>query len=471
MNNAQKLILKAIPIFFDHIYKKNSNGFTVLFNPFLLNGQGITVLPKSTSKLLSVINGKRTIQDCIRIGRERYNSSLSTMNDFFENLYSHNIIYSKGSLKTIVKKTSTEKKEIEFWVNLTNQCNFRCTYCFVNKNAKRISDDVVESMIEEVTKWKDSHPQTKVSLVLAGGEPLLEFKTIQKIIDRKLSLEKKGKNPFHVGIITNASLLTEQIAQYLHANKISIGISVDGIGKYHNYTRQFVNKKGTFKYVQKGISTALKYGILESLQVTVTTKNIEGLSEIAKFCLQNNLKMVFQFYKKFSDLGSEKLVGDIKLLKTNFRKLLKTVYLEYEKKHIQHSPLLDNNLVDGLKFFDGLSEYHCGAGLDYFSIMTNGDICLCPAKDIKIGSLKENNSIGNAQKNAEPIRSASSVEERKICQNCRWRYICDGGCMMERSYFSSSSHYYKCGIYKMLIPLVLEFEAKRIINLNLRNLL
>lgn len=69
-------------------------------------------------------------------------------------------------------------KEIKHMVvNLTNECNLRCKYCFTEHNPKRMTLDVLKQAIQFGTTTCDVK-----RITFFGGEPMLEFETLIKPI-------------------------------------------------------------------------------------------------------------------------------------------------------------------------------------------------------------------------------------------------------------------------------------------------
>ena len=162
----------------------------------------------------------------------------------------------------IVKNGKNERKEIEkqrnkyerklkrnneiFFIGFTttDKCNFKCNYCVKQKcdslsgknkkhvlqwqNAKKALDQFFEIVLNNKRK--------KVTIGFTGGEPLLNFEVIKKIVD----YTKKNIGPYKkIGftITTNGTLINEKIAQFMADNKFVVGISLDGLKEANNKVR------------------------------------------------------------------------------------------------------------------------------------------------------------------------------------------------------------------------------------------
>jgi len=454
------LDLNLIPTVFDPLYAKKVDNFTLLYNPY--SQKGMTLFSKKAIMVFNHIDGIKSIKSCSK----GTNLTRGEILQVFRNLYEHDIIDFKDHKRVTIKETSRNSTDLIMWIYLTEQCNFRCTYCFVDKNPKRMNESIMKKILEKLGEEAKKRPFKRIRLRLAGGEPLLEMNLIKKIIEMSAKIKKINKSIFDIDIITNGSLLTEKTADYFRKNMVGLTISLDGIGKFNNLTRKYSDGSGTFRYVKKGIEIAKKHSILSGISITITSKNIKGLPLLAKYCLENKIMMRFGFFKQLNNtLCNDNKIGDVATTMLYYKKTLRTIYSYYEKKRIFHSPLLDHSLLDDLKYLIVFSNSHCGAGSVYFSVSPEGNIQFCPASQLCLASICDEDFIQKARIASTPLLQKMSVEKIYECQKCLWKYICSGGCILERLYLNkdTSKPSYKCPMYKAMMPIILDFEAKRII--------
>jgi len=111
---------------------------------------------------------------------------------------------------------------------LTYRCNFNCSYCYVKKRkTKELSS---KELIKIIDKLKKKNSKLK-EINFMGGEPLLRFDTIKKIVSNY-------KNKFEYNLNTNGSLLNDDILNFLSKNRVIITLSLDGSEKTHNKNRK-----------------------------------------------------------------------------------------------------------------------------------------------------------------------------------------------------------------------------------------
>lgn len=163
----------------------------------------------------------------------------------------NNAIHSIGKISPeIIKKTLDSINHIVFEV--TDQCNLDCIYCGYGdmyfdhdkRNKSKISFDKV---VETINYLLPQINNVKGHLYIGfyGGEPLLENKLIQKIIDYINSVVI-GRDIIYT-MTTNGVLINKNL-ELLLENDIQLLISLDGDRIHHGY-RIFKNGKDSFDIV------------------------------------------------------------------------------------------------------------------------------------------------------------------------------------------------------------------------------
>lgn len=111
----------------------------------------------------------------------------------------------------------------------TEECNFRCQYCYhadTNYEKGRMTIELFEEIIRKTTICYNN-----IVLIFHGGEPLLMgYDFFVKAIEIIKHYKKEGQT-ISLGIQTNGYLLNEQFCQLFQANGILPAISFDGPGE------------------------------------------------------------------------------------------------------------------------------------------------------------------------------------------------------------------------------------------------
>ncbi len=139
-------------------------------------------------------------------------------------------------------------------LQVTQNCNFRCKYClYTNHENGMQREHSAKSMSLETAKRaidffaKHSIDSETVNIGMYGGEPLMEFQLIKEIVAYSELVFRNKELKFNM--TTNASLLTDEIVDFLQEHNFSILISLDGPEKINDTNRVFANGTGTFSTV------------------------------------------------------------------------------------------------------------------------------------------------------------------------------------------------------------------------------
>jgi len=159
---------------------------------------------------------------------------------------------------------------------VTEDCNFNCTYCYKKKNKIYITDPIIEKSIEFFFPYLSK----ECYINFYGGEPILAFEKIKKIIYILESKNKKLKKNIHYSMTSNGSLINDKILQFLNQYKFSLMISFDG------YAQEISRKKGSFTKTISVIKKILNYPQIKlEINSVFTQKTVGTISKSISFIL------------------------------------------------------------------------------------------------------------------------------------------------------------------------------------------
>lgn len=141
-------------------------------------------------------------------------------------------------------------------LQVTQRCNLRCEYCIYSGNYDNRKHSDFDMSFETAKKAIDlylrsSGEMEKYSVAFYGGEPLLNFKLIKQCVEYVKSRTAGKVASF--AMTTNATLLNDEIVDYLQSENFEIMVSLDGSKKEHDEHRKFQNGKGSFDLIQKNL--------------------------------------------------------------------------------------------------------------------------------------------------------------------------------------------------------------------------
>lgn len=118
-------------------------------------------------------------------------------------------------------------------IQLGLSCNYSCEYCsqrFVER-AEETSFKDVDSFLEKINNLEFSEEEG-LRVELWGGEPLVYWKTIVPLVEKLKERFSSWKNPPIFSMISNGSVLTDEMREWILDNLTGFAISHDGPGQY-----------------------------------------------------------------------------------------------------------------------------------------------------------------------------------------------------------------------------------------------
>lgn len=160
-------------------------------------------------------------------------------------------------------------REQELILLPTEECNFRCTYCYEDFKGGRMAAHVVEGIKSLISRRASELDLLKVSWF--GGEPLLEQRTIEEISRHaQLTSIQNPSLKYYAEMTTNGFFLTAKVAANLAALGIkSYQVSLDGSSESHDMTRIRRDKQGTFNTLWRNLKEIRETSIDLSLLLRI----------------------------------------------------------------------------------------------------------------------------------------------------------------------------------------------------------
>ena len=117
-------------------------------------------------------------------------------------------------------------------IQLGLSCNYSCEYCsqrFVER-APETSKKDIDAFMEKLENL-EFNEKTGLKIEMWGGEPLVYWKTLRPLTAAIKEKFKDWKTPPRFSIITNGSLFSEEICNWLYDEGFSVGLSHDAMGQ------------------------------------------------------------------------------------------------------------------------------------------------------------------------------------------------------------------------------------------------
>jgi SynChlorMet cassette radical SAM/SPASM protein ScmE len=162
-------------------------------------------------------------------------------------------------------------------IDITGRCNLRCAYCSHFSSAGDVDVDLPTG--EWLTFFEELGRAAVMQVTLGGGEPFIRQ-------DLKELLEGIVRNRMRFNILTNGTLITDEIAAYMASTRRCgrVQVSIDGS---RPSTHDACRGDGNFLRAITGLKILQKHGIPATVRVTINKNNVHDLEGIARFLLED----------------------------------------------------------------------------------------------------------------------------------------------------------------------------------------
>lgn len=377
-------------------------------------------------------------------------------------------LYSEDLYRDIAMNMGEEPSFIKaLCLNIAHDCNLRCKYCFADEGeykGKRMlmSAETGKKAIDFVLR--KSGPRKNIEVDLFGGEPLIAFETVKAIVDYAKEAEKAYNKNIRFTMTTNATLLTDEIMDYLDKNMGNIVLSIDGRKEVNDFVRTRVDGSGSYDSIVPKIRKMVEIrdkGKQYYARGTFTRANTDFFEDIKHLAQAG-----------FDEISIEPVVlpaeHTLSLREEDLPKIFEQydmLFDEMVKRHGEEDEFkfyhFNIDLQGGPCVYKRISG--CGAGHEYVAVTPDGDVYPCHQfvgnEKFKMGTLDSEEldmSIADEFKNAH-------IYNKPECEECWARFYCSGGCQANNYNFNGDMHIpYKigCEMQKKRVECAIALKSK-----------
>jgi uncharacterized protein len=291
--------------------------------------------------------------------------------------------------------------------------------------------EIAESSIDLLIKESGTRPAVHVTFF--GGETLLNFGLMKSTVAYAKQKCWEASKTVEFSLTTNATLLTEEICEFLSDHKIGVTVSIDGDQELNDKMRVFHDGRGSYNIIVPKIQMLLKRHRSNSIGARVTLS--AGVSHVRRIYEHLTQEVGFNAVgfspatanpNRLYSIGVQKMdsvLGGFEELAWEYR--------DFAVAGKQHGFTNANDTLKDLH--SGISKaYPCGAGLGLLGVGTAGDISVChrfvDSPEGKMGHVMDG---GVDHKARTEFLSSHHLQERHDCATCWSRPTCAGGCYHE----------------------------------------
>lgn len=324
-----------------------------------------------------------------------------------------------------------KEKELYLTIVPTNECNFRCVYCYQHDESPKImSDETQQEIIRHVSQVIDQYSGLMIGWF--GGEPTLCDKVVTKLSKAFSAICLLKHKYYLAGMTTNGYLLNlDRVRQWYKFGIKSYQITIDGPEQIHDQQRMRKNGAGTFQQIIQNL-ISIRDGFHEKdfdilIRTNITALLAEHFEEYVDLLYRlfgNDPRFHFHFMMA-CDWGGDRIENfrDNLLGSNNISAYIKTAF----DKGLN----IDKNLED-IKALGGVCY---AARKGQYVINYDGVLSKCT-----LGIYDDANHIGNlsgkgsAFFDQRKVDLFTQVHLQEKCKECRYLPLCMGSACPYKNY-------------------------------------
>lgn len=367
---------------------------------------------------------------------------LSEAYDEIKELIKEDILYSSDQYEDIAHGSMDDRDYIKaVCLNIIHACNLRCKYCFADEGEYNghkgvMSLDTAKKAIDYVVKR--SGPRRNIEIDLFGGEPTMIMDTVKDIIKYARENEKEWKKNIRFTMTTNATLLNDDMMDFMDKEMGNIILSLDGRKSVNDNVRIKADGSGSYDDILPNVKKMIDRrtpGKMYFVRGTFTRDNIDFYEDV-----------VSMLNEGFREISIEPVVLDKNHPLSLREEDIDTIFENYDKLYNEMAKRKREG-KDDFNFYHfnidlqgGPCVYKrisgCGAGFEYVAITPQGDVYPCHQfvgrEEYKMGSIYDdsyNKELGKEFKMAH-------IYNKPKCKDCWARFYCSGGCQANNVSFN-----------------------------------
>lgn len=300
-------------------------------------------------------------------------------------------------------------------LSVTEKCNLACPYCYVANRDQFMSKETLDKALEDAEFYAEKAHCDGVHISYFGGEPLLNWELI------KYAIPKVHAKGWSQTIISNMTLITQEIADYCKPYGVGFSWSFDGIGANSSRPLLRIPENQGYKKILDLYNNKkeLLLSLCRSCKVMIYPGNYKGMAENLDFLLDWGIEAPDFTLVRDAIWSTE----DVEGFKEEARRLAdRWIYHMKQGKRCSVGFFMLYILDTILGIQHGKRPFGCFACSRGSTVLSSGDFYPC-ARFAAKALLKY-----DANHDFDYYYGMLNPQNYSDCKACDLYYICNAGC-------------------------------------------
>ena len=448
------------------IHTFTQNGFTLVVDVY---SGSVHVVDEQAAELIRLrenASGEETLKRFMAAHPGEDELSVRECLDDIEELVRQGRLYKDDT--AIRQAAVSDKKPAELkalCLNIAHTCNLTCSYCFAGQGSYKgdtalMPYETGKAALDMLVRM--SGPRRNLEVDFFGGEPLLNWQTVKRLVAYGRSIEKAYSKNFRFTLTTNGMLVDDDVIDFCNREMHNVVLSLDGRKEVHDRFRvdragrgsydkivprfqEFVRRRGDQNYYIRG---------------TYTRHNLDFLNDV----------------KHMADLGFTQLSMEPIVTAPDDPEALRpedlpALYEQYEQLAVEM--LKRKREGKGFDFYHYLIDLEngpclykrlggCGSGTEYLAVTPSGELYPCHQFVGDAAYLMGNVWDGVTRIDLFEQFKSCGLSSRPDCDNCWAKLYCAGGCAANAYHTAGNIngiYEYGCDLFRKRLESALMMQA------------
>lgn len=337
-----------------------------------------------------------------------------------------------------------------------NVCNFNCSYCYsaAGRNQAVLDIERLTGGIDFFFDSKSADFNRPLTIsYMGGGEPMLSWWLVKESIEYAEKKALAGGKRLNIRIITNGSVLNEDIVCFLKEKRVEVSVSFEILEEVQNAQRKH------YSLVKENIRKLIDSGIPVQINSTITPSNVMRMTDMMDILIADFPEVRSAM---FEPVTAQELFESAESMKA--------FYDEYRKGFIAARKIGESNDIDIISFAYLRTIFPIDRACPgEYCITAEGFItgCYCVAtqqeplfKHTCYGIIDENGVKFDRDKFDTLL--SHNVHSKEKCATCKVKWNCGGGCFHQFNSYEEEYRNEVCNFTESFVEDLVKYKVEKL---------